>query len=132
MRKPIAILLFALLCNQSTKAQSTQTPEAHNGALRVENNRIVNKNGIAPQLRGISLSWSVWQGRKYYNPAVINWLAGDFKVSLIRASMAVQPAHGYLQEPASQTQLIENVVDQAIKDGVYILIDWHDHHSNLH
>ena len=132
MRKSTAIILLCLLYNQSTKAQSTQTPEADNGALRVENYRIVNKNGVAPQLRGISLSWSIWQGRKYYNPAVINWLASDFKVSLIRASMAVQPAHGYLQEPASQTQLIENVVDQAIKDGVYILIDWHDHHSNQH
>jgi len=113
-------------------AQSNQTPVAVNGALRVENGRIVNKSGTAPQLRGISLSWSIWQGKKYYNAAVIDWLANDFKVSIIRAAMGVQPAHGYLQEPVLQTRLTVKVVDQAIKDGIYVLIDWHDHHSNLH
>ncbi len=87
---------------------------------------------MPPQLRGISFSWSIWQGRKYYNPSVVNWLATDFKVSLIRASMAVQPDHGYLQEPEAQTELVENVVDQAVKDGIYVLVDWHDHHSNQH
>jgi endoglucanase len=63
---------------------------------------------------------------------VVDWLAADFKASIIRASMGVQPDHGYLQEPALQKQLIVNVVDQAIKDGIYVLIDWHDHHSNQH
>jgi endoglucanase len=31
-----------------------------------------------------------------------------------------------------QRQLVINTVDQAIKDGIYVLIDWHDHNSNLH
>jgi len=131
MKKAIWIFLFSVF-GTAADAQNAQTPVALNGLLRLENGQIVNKNGIPPQLRGISLSWSIWQGRKYYNPAVINWLASDFKVSIIRAAMAVQPAHGYLQEPARQTQLITNVVDQAINDGVYVLIDWHDHHSNQH
>ena len=113
-------------------AQSVQTPVAVNGALRVEHGKIVNKNGIPPQLRGVSFSWSLWEGRKYYNPEVVDWLVSDFKVSLIRASMGVEPGHGYLQEPALQTQLIANIVDQAIRDGIYVLIDWHDDHGNLH
>lgn len=96
------------------------------------NGQIVNKNGVPPQLRGISLSWSLWQGRKYYNPAAVDWLAGDFKITIIRAAMGVEPAHGYLQEPDAQIQLEETVVDEAIKQGIYVLIDWHDHHSNLH
>ncbi len=129
MRKTATILLFISIITQSVFAQ---TPVQLNGALSVVNGQIVNKNGIPPQLRGISLSWSLWQGRKYYNPAVVDWLAGDFKVTILRAAMGVEPAHGYLQEPAAQTQLEESVVDEAIKDGVYVLIDWHDHHSNLH
>ncbi|MDB5138489.1 MAG: glycosyl hydrolase family 5 [Mucilaginibacter sp.] len=132
MKKVTGIFLFGVLFNAALFAQSTKTPVAVNGALRVENGKIINKDGAEPQLRGISFSWSLWQGRKYYNPAVVNWLANDFKVSLIRASMGVQPDHGYLQEPALQKQLIVNVVDQAIKDGIYVLIDWHDHHSNQH
>jgi endoglucanase len=132
MKLLTGIFLLSIFFNTAIFAQSKQTPVAVNGALRVQNNVIVNKNGVAPQLRGISFSWSLWGGRKYYNPAVVNWLASDFKVSIIRASMGVQPDHGYLQEPVLQTQLIENVVDQAIQDGIYVLIDWHDHHSNLH
>jgi endoglucanase len=129
MKTISAIFLLSILF---TTVLFAQTPVAVNGNLTVQNGKIVNKNGAAPQLRGISFSWSLWQGRKYYTPAVVDWLAGDFKVSIIRASMGVQPDHGYLQEPALQKQLIVNVVDQAIKDGIYVLIDWHDHHSNQH
>ncbi|MGZ3871896.1 MAG: glycoside hydrolase family 5 protein [Mucilaginibacter sp.] len=123
------VLFFSALFCCSLFAQ---TPVAVNGALTVSGNTIVNKNGHPPQLRGISFSWSLWQGRKYYNPEVVHWLANDFKVSIIRASMGVQPDHGYLQEPAAQKQLITSVADQAIKDGIYVLIDWHDHHGNQH
>ncbi|MCQ6958945.1 glycoside hydrolase family 5 protein [Mucilaginibacter aquariorum] len=109
-----------------------QNPVAINGALTVRGNKIINKNGVPPQLRGISLSWSLWGGKKYYNPAVIDWLVSDFKASIIRASMGVQPDHGYLQEPERQKKMIITVVDEAIKQGVYVLIDWHDHNGHLH
>jgi len=132
MKKATGIFLFSIIFNITLFAQTAQTPVSVNGALQVKNGIVVNKNGIAPQLRGISFSWSLWQGRKYYNPEVVDWLASDFKVSIIRASMGVQPNHGYLQEPDLQTQLIVNVVDEAIKNGIYVLIDWHDHHSNEH
>lgn len=132
MKRVTCVLLLSIVFNLTLFAQSAPTPVGINGALRVENNKIVNQNGTAPQLRGISFSWSLWQGRKYYNPAVVDWLSSDFKVSIIRASMGVEPEHGYLQEPALQRQLMVNVIDEAIKDGIYVLIDWHDHHSNLH
>lgn len=109
-----------------------QTPVEKNGVLRVEGNKLVNQHGVEPQLRGISLSWSVWGGRKYYNPAVLDWLVSDFKAGIVRVAMGVQPKHGYLEEHALQRQLVVNEVDQAIKDGIYVLIDWHDHNSNLH
>jgi len=128
MRKLITIILVCIGAN----TLHAQTPVAINGALSVKGNQIVNQNGVPPQLRGLSFSWSIWQGRKYYNPAVVDWISSDFKVSIIRAAMAVQPAHGYLEQPDSQKQLITNVVDEAIKDGIYVLIDWHDHNSYLH
>jgi len=129
MKKIIVVILLIVGAGQLLFAQS---PVQENGALSVSGGQIVNEHGVPPQLRGVSFSWSIWQGRKYYNPAVVDWLASDFKVSLIRAAMAVQPDHGYLQEPDSQQQLIVNVVDEAIKDGIYVLVDWHDHNSYLH
>lgn len=130
MKKTALTIFFCLGIAQAMFAQNT--PVAVNGALKIQGNKIVNRHGAPPQLRGISLSWSLWGGRKYYNPAVIDWLSTDFKVSIIRAAMGVQPEHGYLQEPELQKKLITDVVDQAIKDGVYVLIDWHDHNSYLH
>ncbi len=126
--------LLAILCflNALLFSQNHINPLNKNGALTIKNGLIVNKNGVPPQLHGISFSWSVWQGQKYYNPAVVDWLTTDFKVDIIRAAMAVEPDNGYLLQPQFQQQLIENTVDRAIKDGIYVLIDWHDHHGFKH
>jgi len=123
------IVLFLFFVN--SMAQQSR-PVDLNGALRIEKNQMVNKDGIAPQLRGISLSWSLWQGKKYYNPKVIDWLTSDFKISLLRASMGVQPDSGYLKNRDEQLKLMTTVIDQAIKNGIYVLIDWHDHNADQH
>ncbi len=109
-----------------------QLPVKKNGALRVEGNQVVNRQGLPPQLRGISLSWSVWGGRKYYTAEVVDWLCRDFNINLLRASMAIQPDSGYLQDPVTQKNLITGVIDRAIKRGIYVLIDWHDHNAEQH
>ena len=106
MKNILVILAIIAGLNSSTFAQ---TPVAKNGPLHVENGKIVNQHGAEPQLRGISFSWSIWEGRKYYNPQVVDWLVKDFKVSLIRVAMAVQPAHGYLEQPDSQKNLVTNL-----------------------
>jgi len=129
MKHTIFIFLI-VICASSLL--SAQTPVTRNGALSVKNGQVVNQYGLPPELRGLSFSWSIWQGRKYYNTDVVDWITKDFKVSLIRAAMAVQPAHGYMEEPDSQKQLIVNVVNEAIKKGIYVLIDWHDHNGYLH
>jgi len=129
--RQVLIILLVLTTTTAILAQNL-TPVARNGALKVQDGELVNQHGIAPQLRGISLSWSLWKGRKYYNPGVVSWLADDFKISIIRAAMGVEPDGGYLQQPAEQQKMITDVVDQAIRDGIYVLIDWHDHNANLH
>jgi len=127
MKKAIIILL-SIWANIAL----AQAPVAVNGALSVKDGQVVNKNEVPPQLRGLSFSWSIWQGRKYYNTDVVDWIRKDFKVSIVRLAMAVQPDHGYLQQPDSQKQMIINVADEAIKKGIYVLIDWHDHNGYLH
>jgi endoglucanase len=128
MKKAFVILLLF----SSVGLLRAQTPVSVNGKLSVKNGQVVNQQGVPPQLRGLSFSWSIWQGRKYYNTDVVDWITKDFKISLIRASMAVQPARGYLEQPDSQKTLITTVVDEAIKNGIYVLIDWHDHNGYLH
>lgn len=125
------IMLFTL-CLITGEGRAQMKAVKQPGQLKVAGGRVVDHSGKAPQLRGISLSWSIWQGRKYYNEAVVNWLADDFKINLLRVSMAIEPDRGYLQDPEGQTTLVTSVVDAAIKKGIYVIIDWHDHHAQLH
>jgi endoglucanase len=37
---------------------------------------------------------------------------------------------GYLKSPDSSLELMKKVIDACIKEGVYVIIDWHDH--NIH
>ena len=132
MKHSIIIAAMLIFVSLHLTAQHSKRPVQLNGALRVENNQMVNLAGIPPQLRGISLSWSLWAGKKYYNPEVIDWLVKDFKISLLRASMGVQPDGGYLQNKEEQMNLMTTVIDKAIGNGIYVLIDWHDHNADQH
>lgn len=102
------------------------------GKLQVIGGKILNRSGIEPQLRGLSLSWSVWGGKKYYNAEVVNWLHADFNINLLRVSMAVEPKGGYLNNPVQQELLITKTIDAAVNSGLYVLVDWHDHHADRH
>lgn len=127
------LILAAIAFSFSLAASGqTKTPVGKNGALHVENGHVVNQFGAPPQLRGLSFSWSIWKGQKYYTPQTLDWLCADFKVNIVRLAMAVEPDTGFLKRPNEQQQLITNMVDQAIKDGIYVLIDWHDHNADKH
>jgi len=133
IKMKIQLMTVALLFQGlSMLAQPSQTPVKLHGALHVEKNQMVDKAGLPPQLRGISLSWSLWQGKKYYNPDVVEWLVKDFKISLLRASMGVQPEGGYLTNREEQLKLMTTVIDKAISEGIYVLVDWHDHNAEQH
>lgn len=88
------------------------------------------ENGQPAQLRGISFSWSIWGGAKYYNPMVVDELVDAFKCNVIRVSMAVEPNDGYIHDPELQWNRIIPVVDRALERGVYVIMDWHDHHAD--
>jgi len=129
--KKVFLLLMAACLFGTGFAQKINWAN-RNGALKVVGGKILNANNVEPRLRGVSLSWSVWGGRKYYNTNVVNWLQSDFNINLLRASMAVQPDSGYLQNPVEQTEMITRTIDAAVDRGLYVLIDWHDHHANEH
>ncbi|KRT17897.1 glycosyl hydrolase family 5 [Pedobacter ginsenosidimutans] len=130
MKKVVLLSVFVFFAIASF-AQNVNWVE-RNGALKVVDGKILNSKNIQPQLRGISLSWSIWEGKKYYNQDVVNWLQSDFNISLLRVSMAVQPDGGYLQNPVEQEELVTRTIDAAVKKNLYVLIDWHDHHANEH
>lgn len=126
----LLVICIALSASCKTGQSDTPTPVSRHGALTIAGNRIIDQHGAPPQLRGVSFSWSIWGGQKYYNTDVVDWLVDDFNVSLLRLSMAIEPAGGYLENPDEQLALIHTVSEHAIQRGVYVLIDWHDHNAD--
>lgn len=130
MFRPIALLLCSFLGVQAA------TPVERHGAIKVSGASLVGEDGQRVQLAGPSLYWSVWGGQNYYNKDVVAWVAKDWKATLIRASMAVDINQtrdkGYLLTPEPQMALVKTVVDAAIANGIYVVVDWHDHDGNLH
>jgi endoglucanase len=92
----------------------------------------MDQRGHVVQLRGMSLFWSQWsEGSKYYNHNAVQWLHDDWHVSLVRIAMGVQFG-GFLENPDVERARVKAVVDAAIELGIYVIIDWHDHHAEQH
>jgi len=115
---------------QTAASNNYVSPVSRHGQLRVEGNRVVNAKGEPAQLIGMSLFWSQWQG-KYYTPETISWLAQDWKCTVVRAAMGIEH-DGYLQYPEKEKSKMITAIDAAIANGIYVIIDWHDHHGENH
>lgn len=108
------------------------SPVSQNGAIRRKGSKIVGTSDEPVQVAGPSLYWSIWGGEKLYNSDVIRTVATGWNASLVRAAIAVEYPGGYLKKPEQQINYAKTVVDAAIENGIYILVDWHDHNANQH
>src|SRR6185436_6055925 len=117
----ITVLLVVVLNAQVVK---------QNGRLKVKGTQLVNAKGEPIALHGMSFGWSCFHPR-FYTAGVVHELVKEWNSSVIRASLGVEPAKGYKQDSATQMRLIETVVDADIKEGAYVIVDWHSHNINL-
>lgn len=125
------LLAFCFILNSSLYGQS---PVDKHGHLQVSATRITDKNDSIVSFAGMSLFWSNWAG-DFYNSSLINWLASDWKCTIVRAAMGIEgnsSGPGYLVDPETEKQKVKSVVDACIDTGIYVLIDWHDHNAQLH
>lgn len=121
------MILFLLLISCTLQAQFVK----ENGQLRVEGTQLVNKKGNPIVLRGVSFGWhSLWP--RFYNKKAIKWLKKDWNCNVVRAAMGIE--HGdnnYLENPSFSKEKIKAIIDGAIKEDIYVIIDWHSHNVNL-
>ncbi|HYH02257.1 MAG TPA: glycoside hydrolase family 5 protein, partial [Bacillota bacterium] len=101
------------------------------GQLKVVGNQLCDSSGNPVALRGMSLFWSNWD-TGFFNGNVVQWLRDDWKCTIVRAPMGIEPSGGYLSNPEAQKQKVMAVVDAAINLGMYVIIDWHDHNAHSH
>lgn len=100
------------------------------GLIHVKDGKVVDKNKNPVVLNGMSLFWSQWGG-SFYNEKCIQWLRDDWNCTVVRAALGVENG-GYLDNPQVELAKIMHVVDAAVKLGIYVVVDWHDHHAENH
>ena len=134
-----AISAFA---DASTAIPRKVGPVSYYGALHTSGNKIIGaKNNQQAMLRGVSLFWSDATGASYYNPNVISWVVDNFKIDVFRFAMGIEYYDsnggtknavdgGYKTNPEGQLSMIEKMVQTAIENDVYIIIDWHSHRAH--
>lgn len=129
MKQSLKITLAALLISLSGLAQGV---ELH-GQLSVKGTQLVDKTGQHIMLRGVSYGWhSFWP--RFYNQKSVKWLKDDWNVNIVRAAMGIEVGNKgltYKENPADSKARIKTVVDGAIKENIYVIIDWHSHNINL-
>ncbi|MDR0331189.1 MAG: cellulase family glycosylhydrolase [Chitinispirillales bacterium] len=117
----VAALAVAVFCGAAV-AQPAGSPVAKHGQLRVQNGKIVNKDGVPVALRGMSFFWDQWDvGSIYYTAGAVNELADNWKVDVVR--VAFSGTNG-------NAARCKTVADAAVAKGIYVILDYHSHSAN--
>lgn len=109
------------------------------------------KDGAEVQVRGMSLYWSLKnEAIDYWSEEGISTMVNDMKIQIVRAAMATgnedwwgckngtdecgesasEHITGYATDAEYQTNLVKKVVEAAIKNDIYVIIDWHSHEAH--
>jgi endoglucanase len=105
-------------------------PVKEHGALSVRGRYLTDEQGKVVMLQGVCYGWTNWWPR-FYNKESVKWLAEDWKCSVVRAAMGVGMGNSYLDKPEWSKELLETVVDAAIANDIYVIIDWHSYDLHL-
>ena len=122
MKKLLTIaLLFVCALNAHC-----QDPVKKWGQLQVKGAQLCDQQGNPVILRGVSLGWhNLWP--RFYNKKVVQTLKQDWHCSVVRAAMGIMIEDNYLENPTYAMQCMTPVIESAIKQNVYVIIDWHSH-----
>jgi len=126
MRKLLNILFLIFTGIAAIQAQ----PVKEHGNLSVKGTNLVDQHGKTVMLQGVSYGWHNWWPR-FYNKETVKWLGDDWGCTVVRAAMGVEPKKGYLDSPDWSKALIESVIQGAIENDMYVIIDWHSHGIQL-
>uniref|UniRef100_A0A1I8BHD4 Cellulase domain-containing protein n=1 Tax=Meloidogyne hapla TaxID=6305 RepID=A0A1I8BHD4_MELHA len=102
------------------------------GQLSVKGNKVYGSNNQPVVLAGMSLFWSQWsEGSVFYTANTVQSLKCNWNANLVRAAMGVENG-GYLTNPSAEQAKVDTVIKAAIAQGIYVIVDWHDHNAQNH
>ena len=126
----LSLCLAALVaaCGSKPKQSATEEAAAEKTvpALVVNGTQLMNTRGDTVVLHGVSYGWHQFWPR-FYNASSAQWLVRDWGAQVLRASMGVELEGAYLDNPELGLKCVQTIVDAAIAENVYVIIDWHSH-----
>ncbi|MDO6446771.1 glycoside hydrolase family 5 protein [Colwellia sp. 1_MG-2023] len=129
----IRTLSWLILASASAmfSVNASQAPVKTHGQLSVQQGKIVDQKNEVVSLAGPSLFWSTKdkEGEPFYHPKTVQTVAHDWNATIIRAAMSAQGEGSYLTHPVRLRQKVESVIEAAIAENIYVIVDWHSHHA---
>ena len=93
-------------------------------------------DGNEVQVKGMSLYWSSAEAAAtdYYSEAAIDNMVSSMNIQIVRFVMGISESwdnsRGYLSGGADlQKAYLNTVVNAAVKNDIYVIIDWHSHQA---
>ncbi|HEX7712624.1 MAG TPA: glycoside hydrolase family 5 protein [Bacillota bacterium] len=134
MMMPVS-LIFAVIFGNAVAAGGTGTELAdvvrQHGQLQVVGSQLCDARGVPIQLKGVSSHGLQWFP---FSKNTLKNFISDWHISVVRAAMYTVEG-GYIGNESQMKQRVKELVDQAIEDGIYVIIDWHilsDNDPNIH
>lgn len=128
-----AVASVSIAGNQHKLSQSMikDSIVAKHGALSINEGKLVNEKLRSVSFAGPSLFWSNngWGGQPFYNKQVIDNITSQWNASIVRAAMGVDNNGSYLKQPQDNLNAVETVIEAAVANGIYVIVDWHSHHA---
>jgi endoglucanase len=120
--------------NNKITASAPKNPpvEAH-GQLSVNGANIIDKNGDAFQLKGMSTHGLQWYPQ-YVDKKGFQSFRDDWGVNCIRLAMYVEEG-GYMSDKDKLEKEVREGIDYCVDLGIYVIVDWHilsDGNPNTH
>uniref|UniRef100_V5GRN2 Endoglucanase Z n=1 Tax=Anoplophora glabripennis TaxID=217634 RepID=V5GRN2_ANOGL len=128
----VSLLVASLWVDTAFGKDALYEPVSKHGQLSVNGSNLVNQNGEKVQLKGMGLFWSIWMPY-FYNKTTVDGIKNYCHSNIVRPMVTVDTVSGgYLTDPDYEDALVDAVIDAAIEDDIYVLIDWQDFEAENH
>lgn len=106
-------------------------PVSYYGELKASGNKIIgSKTNRQASVTGMSFFWSNWS-QSFYTKDKVKKMKNEYNCEIVRAAYGIQD--NGTPYNSSDEALIRTLVEGAIDNDIYVIIDWHSHgaHNNV-
>lgn len=128
----LALIIIVLLSYTDPISAKSNVVKDH-GNLSIKGAQVVDQQGKVIALAGPSFFWSNtgWGGDAFYRPSLVKYFTDEWQATWVRAAIGID-GPGSLLKDKTNMQRLKTLIDAAIANGVYVVVDFHSHHAEDH